>query len=484
MHSVTSDMGSMNQAMWRAFSNIGAHRHSVIHNSVPHPMDSNRKLFFFADGPHLIKNLRTAIIKNKLIVLPEKFAKSHQLSSYIVKCSHLEELINEQENLDIKLAPKLKKDTLQLTQFNKMKVQKATNMFSKDVSSSLQFLSEERNINEYSTTAKFIEIISKWFSLITSRHMVLALGRNPENEKSIEKYTKTVQFLESCIDLFCDMQVGKKDIFKPVQTGLMISTKSYIEITEYLIKEHGFLYVQGARFSNDFVENFFSNVRKKFPVPNVLQFKYSLKCFTVSQYLQELPNTNYDTDTGTLLAEIIKRPKKINMNKQCEMPAIHLDPEIESPQLDNVQLNSLYYVCGYIISSICKNQKLCDNCLDSAGSKIYNPKMQYSRLVSLKCYRQKTLFFVNDSTFQYFLDMYIIINRYLPYIKNVNCDILQFFVEKLKNVECKSLKNCHDLANKIKIRFIKFKVKTSCRLGRLEKPIFNSKTMAMHSVVK
>lgn len=94
------------------------------------------------------------------------------------------------------------------------------------------------------------------------------------------------------------------------------------------------------------------------------------------------------------------------------------------------------------------------------------------------------LFFVNDSTFQYFLDMYIIINRYLPYIKNVNCDILQFFVEKLKNVECKSLKNCHDLANKIKIRFIKFKVKTSCCLERLEKPIFNSKTMAMHSVVK
>lgn len=68
VHSVTSDMGSINQAMWRAFSNIGVHRHSLICNSVSHPMDGNRKLFFFADAPHLLKNLRTAIINNKLSV--------------------------------------------------------------------------------------------------------------------------------------------------------------------------------------------------------------------------------------------------------------------------------------------------------------------------------------------------------------------------------------------------------------------------------
>ncbi|KYN22226.1 hypothetical protein ALC57_05381 [Trachymyrmex cornetzi] len=359
-------------------------------------------------------------------------------------------------------------------------------MFSKDVSSSLQFLSEERNIKEYSTTATFIEIITKWFSLITSRYATLALGKNPANENSLQTYTKTVEFLESCIDLFCDMQIEKKEIFKPVQTGLMITTKSYIEITEYLITKRGFLYVldNRARFSNDFVENLFSNVRKKFPTPNVLQFTNSLKWLTVSQYLQDLPNTNYDIDTGDLLADIIKRSKKDKVDKQYEMPVIHLEPETISFQLDNVQLNSLYHVCSYIISSINKNQKLCDSCLDSAGSKTYNSKVQYSRLVSLKRYREKTLFFVNEYTFKYFLDMYIIINRYLPHIKNMNCDILQFFIIKLKDIECNSIKSCHDLANKIKIRFIKYEMKINCRLGRLEKPVYNSKTMAMHSIIK
>jgi len=64
-----------------------------------------------------------------------------------------------------------------------MRVNKATNMFRRDVSGALNFLSKERNKKEYSTTATFIEIISKWFSLITSRHAILALGKKLANEK-------------------------------------------------------------------------------------------------------------------------------------------------------------------------------------------------------------------------------------------------------------------------------------------------------------
>jgi len=75
-------------------------------------MDDNRKLFFFADEPHLLKNLRAAIISNKFIVLLEKFAKTCQLSLCIVKFSHFQELVNEQENLDFKIAPKLNKEII------------------------------------------------------------------------------------------------------------------------------------------------------------------------------------------------------------------------------------------------------------------------------------------------------------------------------------------------------------------------------------
>ncbi|KYN22677.1 THAP domain-containing protein 9 [Trachymyrmex cornetzi] len=183
VHSVTSDMGSMNQAMWKAFSNIGVHRDSSIHNSIPHPIDCNRKLFFFADGPHLLKKLRAAIIANKQILLPEEFTEIYQLSSRIVKFSHFQNLVNEQENMDYKIAPKLNNEVITMTRFNKMKVNKAANMFSRDVSGALNFLSEERNNDEYRTTATFVEIMAKWFNIITSRHAILALGKNPKNEE-------------------------------------------------------------------------------------------------------------------------------------------------------------------------------------------------------------------------------------------------------------------------------------------------------------
>jgi len=134
-----------------------------------------------------------------------------------------------------------------------------------------------------------------------------------------------------------------------------------------------------------------------------LQFKQSLKNFIVSQYLQELLNTNYETDSGTLLADFLKRPTKKILNKQSEeMPVIQPEITHKLIKLDNLELNSLYYVCGYIICSICKNQKICEKCINSAGSKTYDSNVKYSRLVSLKCYRKNTLFFVNDKTFNFF----------------------------------------------------------------------------------
>lgn len=93
----------------------------------------------------------------------------------------------EQENLDIKIAPKLNKDIITVTRFNKTRVNKATNMFSNDISCALNLLREEKNRTEYSTTASFIDIVSKWYNLLTSRHAVFALGKNCADERSHEK---------------------------------------------------------------------------------------------------------------------------------------------------------------------------------------------------------------------------------------------------------------------------------------------------------
>lgn len=46
VHSITSDMGPVNQSMWKAFGNISSGKFSLIQNSICHPIDNKRKLFF------------------------------------------------------------------------------------------------------------------------------------------------------------------------------------------------------------------------------------------------------------------------------------------------------------------------------------------------------------------------------------------------------------------------------------------------------
>lgn len=169
IHSITSDMGPVNLAMWREFGNIGYNRNlKLIRHYIPHPVDNNRKLFFIADAPHLLKNLRTSLLNNKIIELPTEFLKTHNLSYPVVKCEHVNELIDIQENLQFKLIPRIGNQDMKCTTFNKMKVNKATNLWNRNVSSAMNFYATEKGKKEFETTAAFIEVISKWFTLITA----------------------------------------------------------------------------------------------------------------------------------------------------------------------------------------------------------------------------------------------------------------------------------------------------------------------------
>lgn len=109
IHSITSNMGPVNLKMWKTFGAIASNKYSKLVNCIPHPVDSNRKLFFIADAPHLLKNLKSALMNNKVIELPKAFVDLYNLSSAVVECAHLNELVDIQENLHFKLIPKIKK---------------------------------------------------------------------------------------------------------------------------------------------------------------------------------------------------------------------------------------------------------------------------------------------------------------------------------------------------------------------------------------
>lgn len=152
---------------------------------------------------------------------------------------------------------------------------------------------------------------------------------------------------------------------------------------------------------------------------------------------------------------------------------------------NKLELNKIYYVAGYLMANIMKNQCVCKTCINATGS-VQSNNYYYSALTRLRCKHVNTLFFVNPVTFNFFLQMTKIFKTFYPHIrvqKHVN--LKEFFI-KLCNQSTFSLPACHNLKEKIIKRFIAFKLKncsqaiTPCNKNAIRA----SKSMVMHAYIK
>ncbi|CAJ1064774.1 hypothetical protein AALO_G00089630%2C partial [Xyrichtys novacula] len=84
---ITSDMGSPNRAMWKSFG--------VTQDKpwIPHPVEQHKWLYFMADVPHLVKNLRSALIRGQTITIPQDVVHKEQLASSVVSVDPLKDLL-------------------------------------------------------------------------------------------------------------------------------------------------------------------------------------------------------------------------------------------------------------------------------------------------------------------------------------------------------------------------------------------------------
>ena len=102
---------------------------------------------------------------------------------------------------------------------------------------------------------------------------------------------EALAFLESFIKILTSVQIGKKAEWKPIQTGVIVSTTSVLEIQEDLL-DNGHKFLLTSRLTQDCLENLFSSVCLKNPVPSPLEFKYALKmCRAIPEdfFQQQLP---------------------------------------------------------------------------------------------------------------------------------------------------------------------------------------------------
>lgn len=482
---ITSDMGPGNVGFWKLLG-ISTGRFSKVKNYIIHPVDPNRHLYIIADPPHVFKNLKQALITNEVITVPNNLVLKYNLPTNKIELKHFYELINVQEESELVLTPKLQKNDIDCNNnFNKMRVSKATHVFSNEVSSSLKLLADCYNKPEFLTTTWFVNIVRKWFSLMTSRSCVLALGI-----KDNDAYNENINFLYEIVNIFTQLEIGKKGSFKPVQRGIVISTTSIINLTEYLINERSFQFIFTSRFTQDCVENLFSQVRRKNVIPDPLQFVHNLKLIAVAMYMMQVNNSNYQNDDQEYLTGFLEylSEKKSNTRRNIQIKDfsnINTVPDYKNCtiKLRILDMNSLYNIAGYIINSIIKTCKICKSCIRSAASKTVL-QYAYSKFVQYKSYTTNSLYYVNMKTFHIFVKLEKIFRHYSKYFSQMkNVDLKSFLIQKCQGINAEHILPCHDLYSKIMKRFIVFRLKifNKKKCNNLCK-IYDSKSMAMHSV--
>ncbi|KAH7973964.1 hypothetical protein HPB49_007907 [Dermacentor silvarum] len=143
---------------------------------------------------------------------------------------------------------------------------------------------------EAETTAWFLELISKWYTLMSSRHPSVA-----QRLQDVTKHHAVVGTLCSALETIQGMNMGNSSQWKPSQAGLMITTTVVLCLQALLLESENYKFLLTSRMLQDCLENLFSVVRLRKPVPDAYM-KCALKLVCVSQFFHTPATTSYDID--------------------------------------------------------------------------------------------------------------------------------------------------------------------------------------------
>lgn len=314
-HSLTTDMGSENRALWKVHG-VGCSRDSEAVVSIEHPIRSGDRFFFLPDTVHLFKNILTMLDSNSIIFLPEDILRSEKLTHPTVEMQHIDDILQFELNLELKIAYRLKKNKLHCkNQFEKMKVGTARSVFNRRTEIALKKYAEHTGNNAYKTTAFFVGLVSRWFDFMSNRSLKLALGL-----KNVAVYEEAINHISKTAHVFRFMTIGINGHWKPIQTGVIMACECILQLQSYFLKERLYQFLFTARFCQCCLENIFSAVRVRQPVPNPLQVKQNLKVIVLNQVCTNSKNASYEDEDDVDIEEIKLDPQifeKHGSSKVC-----------------------------------------------------------------------------------------------------------------------------------------------------------------------
>ncbi|KAH9374981.1 hypothetical protein HPB48_019007 [Haemaphysalis longicornis] len=227
------------------------------------------------------------------------------------------------------------------------------------------------------TTAFFLEQVFRWFTLMTSRSIKTALS-----DLSAQRADEAKSFLEDFIAMFSGLTVvdkDGKDPWKPVQTGAVLSTLSALALRALYITKHGFRFLMLSRLTQDALENLFSTIRFRTPIPRAREFKSTFRVIALAQFSQPSRHGSYQVDDSQYLLEFVRDKKELA--RDCTDDVVDVGDD-EIVELCQEEQDSLMYFSGYIAYAVIQKHSLCPLC----KACLVDKDKEVPELVALKCY--------------------------------------------------------------------------------------------------
>ncbi|KAF0289256.1 Transposable element P transposase [Amphibalanus amphitrite] len=247
-----SDMGPGNEAMWKKAGVTDSR------SWITHPSDPERKLWVFADAPHLVKLVRTHTVDEKGgLVLPRGDGTTALLSR---QC-FLELL--EVTRRELSPCHKLTHFHVEASGQATQRVYLAAQLFSNSVGKAMEMLLPRRQLQ-----SEAILTVDKWFDTMNSRTRFdprlerCGYGASPEAAAAQEAALRNMERLIRNTRKATPGHPGGRRSLLPFQRGILRSTASLRGLFADLRESTPELnYIMTSHVNQDCLENVFSQLR-------------------------------------------------------------------------------------------------------------------------------------------------------------------------------------------------------------------------------
>jgi len=286
---IVTDMGFNNQALAKW---LGV----TIEN--PFFYRDGKIIYFVFDSPHLIKLVRNHFRKTGFNIKEKK-----------IRWYHVQRLYDlDTKDKGARLAPKIGKYHIDLSDLTKQKVKLATQIFSRTVSAALHTLVATKQVRHtFLDTAEFIEQMDTLFDTlnISCKEDFVKPWKSAENVKGILNTLYDMETWVSCWKIPGDQPL-------PDCVGGLRQTLNGVAMLITDLKEEGYGYVFTRRIQQDTLENYFSAIRLgcgNHQNPTTEEFSHNFKILFLTQLLKK-PN-NKNCEDGETVELLVRNRQKL-----------------------------------------------------------------------------------------------------------------------------------------------------------------------------